>query len=272
MKKGKMIWLAVIAALVLIPTMGWAQAKPTTSMAATEPSFFIEIYVGGGGATNSGKALSGINVPAVTVSGAISGEFDPYVIGGMKFGYWFTPQGTYAASWYTDWMKYLGFYTDVSYNSLDLSNQNGILNVGGAATGVNVFSNGGLVTWAFMFAGRYGFFPDSAVPFGRLQPYIAVGPALFFTDQKFTANLPVAAIGIQPGGKDSIDVGLAAELGARYFFNKAISVEASFKYRYFSPSYTYSHVINAGGGIPVTIYSKPDMNLFSGQLGVAYHF
>ncbi len=27
MKKGKMIWWAVIAALVLVPTMAWAQAK-----------------------------------------------------------------------------------------------------------------------------------------------------------------------------------------------------------------------------------------------------
>ncbi len=272
MKKGKMIWLAVIAALVLIPTMGWAQAKPisTKGLPATEPSFFIELYIGGTGATNSSKALSQVGAPvAVPVSASIPGEFDPSVLGGMKFGYWFTPQGTYAASWYPDWMKYLGFYTDISYQNLDLAGQAGILKVGAAQTLLNASSNGSLATWAFMFAGRYGFMSDSAVPFGRLQPYIGVGPAIFFTSNKITGSIPAAGVGIQPGGKDDVTVGLAAETGLRYFFNKSVSVEASFKYRYFSPSFVHSQLI---GGFPITIYSKPDMNLFSGQLGVAYHF
>ena len=50
MKKGKFLWMAVIAALVLVPTLAWAQATiSTTGLPATEPSFFVEIYAGGGG-------------------------------------------------------------------------------------------------------------------------------------------------------------------------------------------------------------------------------
>ena len=104
-------------------------------------------------------------------------------------------------------------------------------------------TNGSLVTWAFMLAGRYGFLQDSEVPFGRLQPYLAAGPAIIFSYQDPTINLTSVGgngIGLSPAGKSNVDIGLAVEAGLRYFFNKSISVEASFKYRYFAPKYSYS--------------------------------
>ncbi len=272
MKKGKMIWLAVIAALVLVPAMAWAQAKTPTSKVASEPSFFVEIYTGGGAGMNSSDILRSVSAPGLNINTDLPGGIDIYVQGGMKFGYWFTPYGTYAASWYSDWMKYIGFITDISYHKLSFGNQTGTWNIPGANGTLSFDGNGGLATWAFMFAGRYGFFQDSEVPFGRLQPYIAVGPAIFFSSQRPSININApggAVFGIQPGFKDSTNVGLAAELGARYMITKAISVDASFKYRYFSPSYNYGGFI---GATPVTMNSKPDFNLFSGQLGVAYHF
>jgi len=139
---------------------------------------------------------------------------------------------------------------------------------------MGVDSSGNLVTWAFMFAGRYGFLPDSQLPFGRVEGYLAVGPALFFSDQKPTANFTapvVGNIGLSPASKSEVNIGLAVETGARYYFNKSISAQVSFKYRYFSPSYDFA------GTIPGTANSyrfdiKPDMHLLSGQVGVAYHF
>jgi outer membrane protein W len=283
MKKGKFFWMAVIAAMVLVPTMVWAQAKTTTSsLAATEPSFFVEVYGGGGTATNSKKLLNGSHLSHPLLSGFHSnlpGDIDSYFQGGLKIGYWFTPQGTYAASWYQDWMKYFGFFTDFSYHRLSHSNQSGSWNsaVPFLFGTVGADSTGFLATWAFMFAARYGFLQDSEVPFGRLQPYVAVGPAIFFSNQKLnlSGSAPVLAAnwGLQTGNSDSTTVGLAAELGLRYFFNKAVSVEASFKYRYFSPSYHYAG--NTGIGAFNTGYSvsaSPTFNLYSGQLGFAYHF
>lgn len=225
-----MIWWAVIAALLLVPTMGWAQAKPRTTMAASEPSFFVELYAGGG-AVDSRIKVNGFTIQGIP-------EYDTYFQGGLKFGYWFTPYGTYAISGMPDWMKYFGVYTDFSYHKLNLNDED---------------IKGSLSTLAFMFAGRYGFLPDSDVPFGRLQPYVAVGPAVFFSSQKFG---PVSY-------QDSTDLGLAVETGLRVFVLKNVSLEASFKYRYFTPKYS-----NVVPGITV----KPDFSMYSGQFGVAYHF
>jgi outer membrane protein W len=275
MKKGKLIWLAVIAALVLVPTMGWAQAKMATPVtrAASEPSFFVEIYAGGGAALKQGDAFRQVNSPnlAIPISASAPGNIDPYFIPGLKIGYWFTPYGTYAISGMPDWMKYFGFYTDFSFHRLSFSNQTGSWRVGGANGTFFFDTNGNVASWAFMFAARYGFFPDSVVPFGRLQPYLAVGPAIFFSDQKPNVTIRPFNVGLSPAWKSSVNIGFAVETGARYFVNKSISVEASFKYRYFAPSYDFNGSL-AGTNVLYHINSKPDFNLFSGQVGVAYHF
>lgn len=266
MKKGKLILLAVVAALVLAPAMSWAQAQAPKAPALSEPSFFIELYFGGGGATKQGSAVKSLNRSDVgRVNVSLPGNIDEFVMGGLKFGYWFSPYGTYAVGNLPDWARYFGFYTDFSYQKLGFAEQRGKFNVGGAVGNVQFNTEGNLVTWAFMFAGRYGFFPDSQLPFGRLESYLAVGPAIFFSDQRPTFN------NISPASKSSTNIGLAVETGARYFFNKAVSVQLSFKYRYFKPSYDFDGNI-PGTAVRYTMTSKPDFNLFSGQLGVAYHF
>jgi opacity protein-like surface antigen len=246
MNKVKTMGLAVfLAAFILVPAMGWAQTPgQTTKPLVIEPSFYVEGYLGFGGSSSTQQGNTGI----------LKGDYDNYFQGGGKFGYWFTPQGTYAASWYQDWMKYLGFYTDLSYHSLD--HPNGTVEVSG--TGFATGNSSGYVwTWGFMFAGRYGFLEDSEVPFGRLQPYIGLGPAIFFSGQDYNIG------GFTGGRNSSINIGLAIETGFRYFFTNNISAEASFKYRHFEPSYYFS---------PLGTNIQPNVNLLSGQFGLAYHF
>jgi opacity protein-like surface antigen len=107
-----------------------------------------------------------------------------------------------------------------------------------------------------MFVGRYGFLPDSEVPFGRLQPYIAVGPAVFFSGQSSD----------DMGSASSTDVALVVESGIRYMALKNVSINLAFRYRYVRPTYTYNGIILG------SVTQTQTFNLFNAILGVSYHF
>jgi opacity protein-like surface antigen len=238
---------------------------------------YLEGYLGGVFAGGMGTTAT-LNYPtdALQTITSLPGDPNPAVIGGLKLGTWFVPTGFLGYS-YPDWMKYFGFYLDFNFHRLDLKNRQG--------HGVDVFdgvtstpfpidfkSEGTVATWAFMFAARYGFFPDSDVPFGRLQPYVAVGPAIMWSTQQPFINF-IPAGGVKAGSASSVDVALAADAGLRYMCLKNVSVDLSFKYRYAKPSYSYTGVdVSLEGVPPVTYKYQPTYNLFSVQLGAAYHF
>jgi opacity protein-like surface antigen len=180
-------------------------------------------------------------------------------------------------------MKYLGFYLDFSYHRLNLGQQSvqyrenffGLRSRGA----LDFSSEGNAATLAFMFAGRYGFFPDSEVPFGRLQPYLAVGPALLFTSQQPRFNFarftgPFTTDDMDLASDSDMVLALAVEAGLRWMALKNVSLDASFKYRYAKPSFSYA--ISPGGNAffvnQHAVTMDQTLNLFSFQLGAAYHF
>jgi hypothetical protein len=206
------------------------------------------------------------------------GTFRPAFIGGVKIGTWFTQQGFLGAD-YPEWMKYLGFYLDFTYH-----NQNFRTRVGNSvipATDLhnsNTFSsNGNTVTLAFMFAGRYGFLKDDEVPFGRLQPYFAVGPALVFASQSITLESRALSLGgfipysLKPGSQTAVVPALAVEPGVRWMALKNVSLDLSLKFRWAHPSFSYKYVD------PISLTNEnmnlnPQYLIMSFQLGAAYHF
>jgi spore coat protein U-like protein len=268
--------------------------------APARAEMYLEGYLGGTAAANINQTL---NIQDTQDSGLLnaiqdnhlqlSGAPEAAVLGGLKLGTWFVHEGFAGYSGYPDWMKYFGFYTDLSFQTLELrANLNGtntlkftLSNDDPNLVGLNggqFLGDGSILTWAFMFAGRYGFFPDAEVPFGRLQPYVAVGPAIMFSslEAKCTTAWAPGSVGfgssasnINGGTQGAVNIALEAESGIRYMCTKNISVDLSFKYRYAQPSYTYSGV-DAGfvSANPATFKLNPVYSLFSGQLGVAYHF
>jgi hypothetical protein len=205
----------------------------------------------------------------------LRGTFRPAVISGGKVGIWFTPQGFLGAA-YPDWMKYFGCYLDFNYHRQNFRTRVGTAVTPGADENAsNTFSsNGSSFTLAFMFAGRYGFFKDDEVPFGRLQPYFAVGPALMITTQDITLEskaLNVIPYILKPGPETALVPALAVEPGLRWMVLKNVSLDLSFKFRWAHPSFTYKYT-DPLSGTKESFTLHPQYLILSAQLGAAYHF
>ena len=275
--------IMVLAAVLLFVPVG-AQAE-----------MYVEAYLGGNFAASTSMGMTATHTLGGTVAyenHGIPGQIDPAFMGGLKIGTWFVKEGFLGYN-YPDWMKYFGFYLDFSYHRLDFKNQRmssmAVDNVpavfGASIIPTNVrntfFSEGTAATLAFMFAARYGFLPDSEVPFGRLQPYLAVGPAILFSSQsprihssRLLAETPafINAYSIKPGSTSSADICLAVDAGCRYMALKNVSIDLFFKYRYAAPNYSYSIIDPMYQANPISFNLNPEYHLFSVQLGAAYHF
>jgi len=207
--------------------------------------------------------------------------------GGLKIGTWFSREGFPHVD-YPDWMKYLGFYLDLNYHEffflqgagsrrMDITPSPGFLHF----QNYKLLGNGNIMTLGFMFAFRYGFNPTEKVPFGKIQPYVAVGPAIMITgigpslmfqpsDQYmfFTVfnKIPRTFTGSY---QSLVSLGLETELGVRFMITRFLSIDTSAKYRYSRPSTNYDLSID---GFTHHLHFAPQFNLFSIQAGVAYHF
>lgn len=261
--------LVVLAAMLVLPL----DAKG---------EMYVEGYLGGVfpasepfnfGATPAAFYNYNVNVP---------GRYSPAVLGGLKLGTWFVKEGFLGFN-YPDWMKYLGFFLDFSYHRLNMRPQQASYRevFGGLASQgqLNFSTEGTAATLAFMFAGRYGFLPDSEVPFGRLQPYVAVGPALCFITQTPRFNFasfngPFLTDVTELPSQSDVVVALAAEAGLRWMALKNVSLDVSFKYRYAPASFTYTMTPGPNGFFVAQhdITLEPTVHLLSFQVGAAYHF
>ncbi len=210
---------------------------------------YVEGYVGGGALLDTSDPVSIGGTSLET-----PGEFDPFFTGGIKLGAWFDRTGVIGGYNWPEWTKYFGFYVDFNYHNVNFRDQ-----LIADIPGLSWSSRGRAANLAFMFAARYGFLPDSEVPFGRLQPYLAVGPAVLFSWQDPTI------VGLGLGSKSSTDIALAVEAGIRWMALKNVSLDLSFKYRWAEPSYEYNVF-----GTPVEL--DPTYHVFIGALGAAYHF
>jgi outer membrane protein W len=255
-----------------------------TLSVAAQAEVYVESFLGGTTAANLGSASFQLNELSPVGSTRFSvnnGSAQPSLIGGGRLGTWFVPGGFLGFN-YPNWMKYFGFYTDVSYQALNVNGvsiQPNSSNLGSSSAG-EFSTSGFVVTWAFMFAGRYGFLPNQEVPFGRLQPWVGIGPAILFTAiwPKNTVNVPINLGG--PSGIDSLSwnkningafavtPGLVVDAGVRYMIVKKFSISLSFRYRYARPNFHWDF---ENGGTARLNFS-PTYNLFSGMAGIAYHF
>jgi len=127
------------------------------------------------------------------------------VVGGLKAGYFFHQ------------FPYLGLELAGDFTRNDIRHQTVTLSrpVLGQTRAVIPQEDFATLTLALHFLARYGFLKDQEVPFGRLQPYVGIGPALviLWGDVDAAKNFALSAVG-----------------GVRYMLRKNLSVFMEYKF------------------------------------------
>jgi opacity protein-like surface antigen len=176
------------------------------------------------------------------------GNVNPSVIGGFKLGQYGCP--------FIDnpIMSHFGWCFDLSYQRYSLSQQSGTFQRTSSVSG-DVFSqgvgtaalqgDGSLFTLAFLVNARYGFLPTPEIPFGALQPYVGVGPALVVN--RFDPKVLFTSFNGHPGhhgldfnGETSVNLGLAAEAGLRYYPIQHVFLDLSYRYLHARPDFSFT--------------------------------
>ena len=139
-----------------------------------------------------------------TQTAAKNVKTDPGPAGGVKVGY------------FLDSIPYLGFEGEGSIASNNRPQQQVSVKPPISPYPTYTEAQGSLIwTMALHIVGRYGFFPDKEVPFGRLQPYVGIGPG-------------VAVLYFQNDSAKNFS--LDTEVGLRYMLTKNVGAFVEFKY------------------------------------------
>jgi opacity protein-like surface antigen len=194
----------------------------------------ISLYQGGGVTTQGPVTLFG-------------NKFQPAVVGGFKFGYFFHD------------LPYLGLEVETNVNrsavrSAGLATSRAINGATQAIVPNNKWFNW---TTALHIVGRYGFLPDKEVPFGRLQPYLGIGPG-------FVINYATS--------DSAKNFGVDTEAGVRYMLLKNVSAFVEYKFNYIWDAEIEDHDFNLPNGTLGRGTAHFDYVTHKVVLGVAYHF
>jgi opacity protein-like surface antigen len=217
--------------------------------------FYVSGYLGGGGTPNQDleyqNGLKIQNGTLVTHQGAttlMNTRFQPGVVGGIKFGYFFDNP-----------IPYLGLEIEMNYNRSAVRYQS--VTASPAVQGFRTVNldNDNWVNWttAFHIIGRYGFLPDAEVPFGRLQPYVGVGPGwvCMYDSDDAAKNF-------------SLDV----MCGVRYMMLKNVSAYIEYKFSHQWDAEMELHKFSLPNGASANGTATLNYDSHKVVLGVAYHF
>jgi hypothetical protein len=227
-----------------------------------QSAMWVGAELGGNFVTNPN-----INATLGPFDGNFSGDkVNPSVIGGATIGYDFVNSGFGAYAW-PDWMKYFSFAMDITYNKLNIGQDqtwDHAINALAAAprapiagqnlgyTPGQMYLKGYEFAWTFLFMAHYGFMADSEVPAGRIHPYIGVGPAILWSG----FENPVGS-----GSANAMNVALVVEPGIRWMALSNVSIDTAMRYRYAVPSYDVG-----------ALTLSPTLHQFAFLVRANYHF
>jgi len=161
--------------------------------------FFIGAFTGAGFVQSSRWSLD----RAGATTSRISYEASP--IGGLKAGYFLHS------------FPYVGAEIEFMFDKHNSGSTQVRLSrpVRGSTTAILPVYHINVSTLAFHFLARYGFLPDKEVPFGRLQPYVGLGPGFVILWSTYDS---------------AKNFSLEASAGLRYMVRKNLSLFAEYKF------------------------------------------
>jgi opacity protein-like surface antigen len=259
---------------------------------AARAETYTELFIGGVHTENEHIPFSllhsypnGVSAENCAVPGRIHLAINQSSTAGARLGTWFAREG-FPRLDYPQWMRYFGCYMDFSYQKLDTVSIDNTPPVFGMKAVPNdkhtnrFLSAGNVFNIAFMASARYGFFPTDRVPFGRLQPYIGLGPGIFIMDQEVTVQtMSYQAetrmfskwFNISPQSNTSVCVALVGDAGVRWMFTEHLSADLFFRFRRAQPGFTYKYRDPLSDRY-ASFTMHPTFDIYSIQFGLAYHF
>jgi len=211
--------------------------------------FYVGGYLGGGITPSqdlrySSTLLNGIGGgPSVTVR---DNNFDAGVVVGLKLGYFFRS------------VPYLGLEGETNYTPSRVPRQRVSMNrvIGGGSQATMPDNDWVNWTLALHIVARYGFLRDKEVPFGRLQPYVGIGPGLVINYED-----------VDSAKNFSLDL----MTGVRYMLLKNVSAFVEYKFSQVWDAELESHAFQANG---VTVFgtARYDYSSHKFVAGLAYHW
>ncbi|OQW37544.1 MAG: hypothetical protein A4E19_12750 [Nitrospira sp. SG-bin1] len=162
-------------------------------------------------------------------------------------------------------MDWLGFGLDVFFFHLKTppGQQVGVINGGGTTT---QFAHWSLPAWGIGFDVlrlRLPLLRDEQFVHGRVQPYLAAGPAVFITYAGQNTF-------VQPGGQSSTDasVGAKVDAGVTVMVTKQIGAFAQYRFTHFTTALEYQNTVPA----PATEEFKTTYNSHHVIAGLSLRF
>jgi hypothetical protein len=226
MKKAK-LFLSAICFLLVFPTLAWAEG-------------FLDFY--GGRAmskdtdVDASIASSGLGFVTVT-SHSQQADFDPSFTFGGRCGYWL------------EVFPYVGFSLDLSYFK---------------AEDENVDINA--IPLSLLLMLRWPLFKNEKFPYGRIQPYGAIGPSVFFYHARadFRPSLPERI------SSYDADIGIDMRAGLSWQLHKHWAIFGEYRYTDIKVDFTHTDLLFGFAGSQESMNTHLKTNHF--LAGISYRF